>query len=185
MPNLVVRGGYGIGYVHQNRVGSGDLLGINGPQVVIATVNQSNPLDPRFPHHAAGLCAADSLLRPTSIRSPPTCSTCRATSRRLTSRAGSSACSASCARYRARRGLRRQPLGRHADHGRLQPGLPATHADRDPLAAVAPPEPGLRPDHLVRSGRLLQLQLAAGQTRAPLHQGPAVPEFLHLGQGDR
>ncbi len=48
MPNLVVRGGYGIGYVHQNRVGSGDLLGINGPQVIIATVNQSNPLDPNF-----------------------------------------------------------------------------------------------------------------------------------------
>lgn len=48
MPNLVFRGGYGIGYVHQNRVGSGDLLGINGPQVVIATVNQSNPLDPNF-----------------------------------------------------------------------------------------------------------------------------------------
>ncbi|HEY1336178.1 MAG TPA: TonB-dependent receptor [Bryobacteraceae bacterium] len=44
----VVRGGYGIGYIHQNRVGSGDLLGINGPQVVIATVNQSNPLDPSF-----------------------------------------------------------------------------------------------------------------------------------------
>jgi hypothetical protein len=48
MPDLVLRGGYGIGYVHQNRVGSGDLLGINGPQVVIATVNQSNPLDPNF-----------------------------------------------------------------------------------------------------------------------------------------
>ena len=46
--NLVVRGGYGMGYVHQNRVGSADLLGINGPQVVIATVNQSNPLDPAF-----------------------------------------------------------------------------------------------------------------------------------------
>jgi hypothetical protein len=29
-------------------VGSADLLGINGPQVVIATVNQSNPLDPNF-----------------------------------------------------------------------------------------------------------------------------------------
>ncbi len=44
----VVRGGYGISYIHQNRVGSADLLGINGPQVVIATVNQSNPADPGF-----------------------------------------------------------------------------------------------------------------------------------------
>jgi outer membrane receptor protein involved in Fe transport len=47
-PKTVIRGGYGISYVHQNRVGSADLLGINGPQVVIATVNQSNPTDPTF-----------------------------------------------------------------------------------------------------------------------------------------
>jgi len=47
-PKTVVRGGYGISYIHQNRVGSADLLGINGPQVVIATINQSNPLDPGF-----------------------------------------------------------------------------------------------------------------------------------------
>lgn len=46
--NTVIRGGYGMSFVHQNRVGSADLLGINGPQVVIATVNQSNPLDPSF-----------------------------------------------------------------------------------------------------------------------------------------
>lgn len=36
-----VRAGYGISYVHNNRVGSADLLGINGPQVVIATVDQT------------------------------------------------------------------------------------------------------------------------------------------------
>ena len=44
----VFRGGYAISYVHQNRVGSANELGINGPQVVIATVNQTNPLDPSF-----------------------------------------------------------------------------------------------------------------------------------------
>jgi hypothetical protein len=47
-PRTVIRGGYGMSYIHQNRVGSADLLGINGPQVVIATINQSNPLDPTF-----------------------------------------------------------------------------------------------------------------------------------------
>lgn len=47
-PSTVIRAGYGISYIHQNRVGSGDLLGINGPQVVIATINQSNPRDPNF-----------------------------------------------------------------------------------------------------------------------------------------
>ena len=46
-PSTVVRGGYGLSYVHQNRMGSGDLLGINGPQVVIATVAQA-PGTPGF-----------------------------------------------------------------------------------------------------------------------------------------
>jgi hypothetical protein len=82
MPNLVLRGGYGIGYVHQNRVGSGDLLGINGPQVVIATVNQSNPLDPTFrttqQGYAPGLTtpanfnpvAANVLYMPRNLKTP-------------------------------------------------------------------------------------------------------------------
>jgi hypothetical protein len=48
MPKTVIRGGYGMSYVHQNRMGSGDLLGINGPQVVISTVSQSDALAPTF-----------------------------------------------------------------------------------------------------------------------------------------
>ncbi len=44
----VFRGGYGVSYIHQNRVGSADLLGINYPQVVIATINQTNPNDAAF-----------------------------------------------------------------------------------------------------------------------------------------
>lgn len=47
-PKTVIRGGYGSSYVHQNRMGSGDLLGINGPQVVISTVSQTDPLSPTF-----------------------------------------------------------------------------------------------------------------------------------------
>ena len=42
-PKTVFRGGYGISYVHLNRLGSADELGINGPQVVIGTVNQTIP----------------------------------------------------------------------------------------------------------------------------------------------
>jgi hypothetical protein len=37
----VVRGGWGTSYVHVNRIGSANLLGINGPQVVRAAVNQA------------------------------------------------------------------------------------------------------------------------------------------------
>ncbi|HEU0006628.1 MAG TPA: TonB-dependent receptor, partial [Terriglobia bacterium] len=37
-PRNVVRGGYGVSYVHFNRAGGGNILGINGPQVVIASI---------------------------------------------------------------------------------------------------------------------------------------------------
>jgi hypothetical protein len=51
-PKTVVRGGYGISYVHLQRLGSADELGINGPQVNIATINQTvpagGPLPPGF-----------------------------------------------------------------------------------------------------------------------------------------
>jgi hypothetical protein len=39
---LVVRGGWGRSYVHINRIGSANLLGINGPQVVRAAVVQGD-----------------------------------------------------------------------------------------------------------------------------------------------
>jgi hypothetical protein len=42
-PKTVFRSGYGISHVFLNRLGSADELGINGPQVVIATINQSIP----------------------------------------------------------------------------------------------------------------------------------------------
>jgi hypothetical protein len=48
MLKTVVRGGYGVSYVHVNRTGAADLLPINGPQVVNAVVNQTNPADPSF-----------------------------------------------------------------------------------------------------------------------------------------
>ena len=47
-PRTVVRGGYGVSYVHFSRAGGGDLLPINGPQVVNAVVNQTVPTSPTF-----------------------------------------------------------------------------------------------------------------------------------------
>lgn len=47
----VIRGGYGISYVHLNRLGSADELGINGPQVNIATVNQTVAAGGRVPNN--------------------------------------------------------------------------------------------------------------------------------------
>ena len=47
-PGTVIRGGYGISYVHFSRAGGGDILPINGPQVVNAVVNQTVPTSPSF-----------------------------------------------------------------------------------------------------------------------------------------
>jgi hypothetical protein len=66
-PKTVFRGGYGISYVHLNRLGSADELGINGPQVVIGTINQTPLLangqpNPAFISTQSGF--------PTSLDSP-------------------------------------------------------------------------------------------------------------------
>jgi Carboxypeptidase regulatory-like domain/TonB-dependent Receptor Plug Domain len=47
-PRTVLRGGYGISYVHFHRAGGANILPINGPQVINAVENQTNPLDPAF-----------------------------------------------------------------------------------------------------------------------------------------
>jgi hypothetical protein len=47
-PATVIRGGYGVSYVHFSRAGGGDILPINGPQVINAVVNQSVPTAPAF-----------------------------------------------------------------------------------------------------------------------------------------
>jgi TonB dependent receptor len=46
-PQTVMRGGYGVSYIHFNRAGGGNILGINGPQVVTAALSQS-PTTPGF-----------------------------------------------------------------------------------------------------------------------------------------
>ncbi len=45
---MAIRGGFGTSYLHYYRAGAGNLLPINGPQVVNAVVNQVNPRDPNF-----------------------------------------------------------------------------------------------------------------------------------------
>jgi hypothetical protein len=42
-PKTVVRGGYGIGYMHYFRFGGESTLGYNGPYIVDATINQTPP----------------------------------------------------------------------------------------------------------------------------------------------
>ena len=42
-PRIVVRGGYGISYVHYTRAGSGDILAINAPNALFVSVTQPTP----------------------------------------------------------------------------------------------------------------------------------------------
>ena len=48
LPSTVIRGGYGISYIHFHRAGGANILPINGPQVVNAVAVQANVLDPSF-----------------------------------------------------------------------------------------------------------------------------------------
>jgi hypothetical protein len=47
-PRTVIRGGWGLSYIHFHRIGAANILAINGPQVVNAVVSQSNPTLPTF-----------------------------------------------------------------------------------------------------------------------------------------
>ncbi len=51
---MVARGGYGINYVHFNRAGAGNMLMVNGPQVITAVVSQSSPTAATFRPTQAG-----------------------------------------------------------------------------------------------------------------------------------
>jgi hypothetical protein len=47
-PQTVVRGGYGISYVHYTRAGSGDILAINAPNALFVSVTQPTPGSPTY-----------------------------------------------------------------------------------------------------------------------------------------
>lgn len=65
LDKTVVRGGYGIGYVHFNRVGSADLLATNFPQITRANVTQNAALA-----LCTGNAFADNCFRPTQAGYP-------------------------------------------------------------------------------------------------------------------
>ena len=69
-PNTVVRGGFGTGFVHYTRAGSGDILAINAPQAQFAVVTQIKPT-------TANLCSTP--LPPQIIAVGTTTPSCYAT----------------------------------------------------------------------------------------------------------
>ena len=65
LDKTVIRGGYGIGYVHFNRVGSADLLATNFPQITRANVTQNAALA-----QCTGTVFAEGCFRPTQAGYP-------------------------------------------------------------------------------------------------------------------
>jgi hypothetical protein len=65
LDKTVVRGGYGIGYVHFNRIGSADLLATNFPQITRANVTQNAALA-----LCTGTVFAEGCFRPTQAGYP-------------------------------------------------------------------------------------------------------------------
>ncbi len=66
-PRVVFRGGYGISYVHFNRLGGENILAFNGPQIIGATINQNAA------NIAQGICTGNNFLncfRPTPAGYP-------------------------------------------------------------------------------------------------------------------
>ena len=97
-PTTVVRGGYGISYVHFHRAGGANVLPINGPQVINAVVVQTDRARSELPAAPAGLSGGPDRSVAVQSARAPTSPTCRATTTRAACRAGSRRCSASCGR---------------------------------------------------------------------------------------
>ena len=67
-PKVAIRAGFGTGYVHYTRAGSGDILGINAPQAQFAAVNQNN-LKPNTTNHCSSPLPAQIIAVSTTTQS--------------------------------------------------------------------------------------------------------------------
>ena len=165
MAKTVVRGGYGIGYVHYNRAGGGNLLPINGPQVVNAVVNQTNPTRSGIRADQAGLSRPGSPIRkqfnpltanitymPTDIQDGRVQNWYLSVQREIGA--------ADARRRRVRRQSRRQP----AAVRQHQPGG-AEQRRRHAVAAVAASDSDVRRHHVCVRRRQLRIPRAADQVR--------------------
>ena len=121
-PATVVRGGYGISYVHFHRAGAANILPINGPQVINAVANQTDPTTPSFRTTQQGYPAR--FADPSAFN--PLAGEHHLHARGLPLEPGAELLHLGPARDRAqhdrRRRLRRQPRRRPAAVRELQPG---------------------------------------------------------------
>ena len=137
-PQTVVRGGYGMSYVHFHRAGGANVLPINGPQVINAVVVQTNPPSPDFRTTQQGYPAG--LTDPS--RFDPLAANITYMPRTTTRAEVQSWFVVGAARVLdgalRRPRLRRQPRRRHAALRQLQPGAPNNAAGTIPLQSRRP-----------------------------------------------
>ena len=181
----VIRGGYGISYVHFHRAGGANVLPINGPQVINAVVVQT-PADADVPDDAAGLSGGAD--RSGAVQSAAGQHHLHAERLSLERRAQLVRVGAArdVGRRAARPRLRRQSRQRHAAVRELQPGG-AEQRRRHAVAAVAAADPGVRRHHLLVQRRQVALPLVPDQVRLahrPRHDAAELADAV-ADQGQR
>ena len=146
-PETVIRGGFGSSFVHFQRAGGGNVLPINGPQVINAVVSQLDPTAAVVPHDRAGLSRgpdrSDALqsargehhLHAARLSLQPRRQLLHLRAARV------------LPQHHRRHRLRRQSRGRDAAVRELQSGA-AERAGREPVDSGAPADPGVRGHHV-------------------------------------
>ena len=184
----IIRSGYGVSYIHFNRMGGENLLSFNGPHVVggehhaaavAGAVRSDERTDELFPHDAAGIPGgADRSGELQSAQRAGQLHPAGQSDRERSelARVGSARNPAEPAR---RHRLRRQQELEHHDPGRLQPGA-TKWTERECFAPGTAADPGI-PGNPGRVGRRQGgLPGAAVEGRAPLLPGPLLAELVHV-----
>ena len=184
-PRTVVRGGYGISYVHFHRAGGANILAINGPQVMNGVATQADPTR----HLSAPRSRA--ILRGSRI--PSGFNPLRANITYMPEDYQSSRVQSYF--ISVQREIARNMIVDLAYVGNRADGLllmanfnqAARTTPPAPSAAGAPADPRSLPTSPTLQRRQVALQQPAGEIRVPPAPGPDAAQRVHLveGQGQR
>ena len=192
LKDTVVRGGYGIGYIHFNRLASAGLLATNYPIVTRATVTQAltRGTDGRVIQCTGDQFAgcfrttqqgyAPNLPNNVTLYVPPDTPSGYIQSWHVSVQQKLTDNIVTDVAYVGNHGVK---LSMIADINQARP--PRRRRERECDAGGAPPDSGLRHDLGGAARGVLQLSRPAGQARIPQVGGPERAELLHLVEGDR
>ena len=187
-PKTVVRGGYGISYIHFHRAGAANILSINGPQVINAVATQTSP------NIAGGTFRTTEQGYPAGFADPSTFNPVAANITYMPNDYHSS--SVQSYYVSVQREIAANMIVDVAYVGNKAKDLlllanynqaPAEQRGRHHRAGEPPPDPDLRRHHLRVQRRQVEVRRAAGEVRVPHAPRPDAPQLVHLveGQGQR